>query len=172
MRSVLGLTPPRHWGPILACLAVPGALRAEPLFRSGLYAADVSRKAQAGKKDAADVAAFPCAERQSRTACLRLRDAAFAGRRLGPQECAPEHPSPAAVLGSVFQRNRLSTNLPLLRAAGRAAFGLENSAKVKDNVNKDPLGFFLPGSAKLHLSWDTPGHLLHSAAFLLCPEVL
>nr|XP_020750341.1 ras-related protein Ral-B isoform X4 [Odocoileus virginianus texanus] len=136
MRSVLGLTPPRHWGPILACLAVPGALRAEPLFRSGLYAADVSRKAQAGKKDAADVAAFPCAERQSRTACLRLRDAAFAGRRLGPQECAPEHPSPAAVLGSVFQRNRLSTNLPLLRAAGRAAFGLENSAKVKDNVNK------------------------------------
>lgn len=68
----------------------------------------MSRKAQAGKKDAADVAAFPCAERRSRAACLRLRDAAFAGRRLGPQECTLEHPSPAAALGSVFQSSVLS----------------------------------------------------------------
>lgn len=68
----------------------------------------MSRKAQAGKKDAADAAAFPCAKRQSRAACLRLRDAAFAGRRLGPQECAPEHPSPAPVLGSVIQSSVLS----------------------------------------------------------------
>ena len=63
----------------------------------------MSRKAQAGKKDAADVAAFPCAEQRSRAARLRLRDAAFAGRRLGPQECPLEHPSPAAALAQYFR---------------------------------------------------------------------
>lgn len=68
----------------------------------------MSRKAQAGKKDAADVAAFPCAERWSRAACLRLRDAALTGRHLGPRECALEHPSPAGALGSVFQSSILS----------------------------------------------------------------
>lgn len=39
-------------------------------------------------------------------------------------------------------------------------------------VWQDPLCFFYPGSAKLHLPWDTPGRLLHSAAFPLRPEVL
>ena len=70
---------------------------------SGLYAVDMSRKAQAGKQDAADVAAFPCAERWSRAACLKLRDAAFTGRSLGSQEYTLEHPSPSGALGSIFQ---------------------------------------------------------------------
>ena len=71
--------------------------------RSDLCSVDVSRKAQAGKKDAADVAAFPCAERQSRAACLKLRDAAFTGRSLGSQEYTLEHPSLSGALGSIFQ---------------------------------------------------------------------
>ncbi|XP_060007177.1 uncharacterized protein LOC132521566 [Lagenorhynchus albirostris] len=70
----------------------PGSPR--PVSSTGLYTVNVSGKAQAGRKDAADAASFPRAEQQARTAC-EPRGAGFAGRSLGSHKDTLEQLSPS-----------------------------------------------------------------------------
>ena len=72
----------------------PSFMSVSAVSSTGLYTVNVSRKAQAGRKDAADAASFPRAERRARTAC-EPSGAGFAGRSLGSHEDALEQPSPS-----------------------------------------------------------------------------